>query len=593
MAETREVLVKIDIDRKGADTGLGAIKTKSDQATKGLKDTKKSADDTSKSLTSMAKDTKVFGISVNSLSAGFTAFRGVIVKAIVSLKVFKIALAATGIGLLVIALGAVITFLTRMQTGVDIVSKAMAQLGAAVAVILDRVGALGKIIIGFGKAAIKALKGDFKGAMEAATEASEGLKDVFTGIGEEIANDVRLAGEFADAMVELELATIKTIVPFAKIRKAIAQNLLDSKNQEFSAKRRLGAVQAAGILEEGLLAKQIELQTELLRIEAGKVGLGESLNDELRAVAEIEAKLFQLQEASLKKRASIAAQIEKFTKAVVKEEQEAELIRQESVVLRQEAADKEELQKEVAHIRTLERLGIETAMFGEASIKKLEITDAEVTAILAANQKKQNALGDQAAAAAEREKLIAQQKEMALLGFVQQGLDAQKSLGKIAFKFRQAVAIKEIFISTRAAIIKANEDIPFPFSIAVGIFYAALGVAQAAAVAGVQFFRGGKIKSNAPRTGDHVHIRANPGEVILNESQQSKLGGAATFRKIGVPGFQGGGVVPASNFSFGGGIDLDSVVRSIKNLKVIVSVEDINDGQERVAVVDDKATISR
>jgi len=590
--ETRDVLVKVDIDRKGADTGLGSIKDKGEKATKSLKDTKKAAGDTSKSLQSLAADTKIFGVSVNSLSAGFTSMRAVIGKTIATLKIFKTALISTGIGALVVAAGALIVFLTRMQAGVDIVNKAMAQLGAVVDVILDRLAKLGKVIIGFGGAVVKALKGDFKGAMESAKEAAEELKEVFVDIGEEIAKDVKLAGGFADSMVELEIATIKTIEPFANIRKQIAQNLLDSKDQEKSAKRRLQAVLNAATLEEGLLTKQIELQTELVRIEVGKVGIAESLRNETREVEEAKAKLLQLEEASLKKRASIAAQIEKFTKAVAKEEQETEVIRQEATELRQASADQEELQKEVAHIRTLERLGIETTAFEVASIKKIEINKVENDEIIEQSQEKQDALTDQARVAAEKAKAIAKAKEDALLAFAAQGLASQKAFTKIDARFKQGLAIREIFIFTQAAIARANKDVPFPLSFVVGAIYAALGVASAAAVAGVQFAKGGKIKSSrAPRTGDRVLIRANPGEVVLNDTQQAKLGGDATFRKIGVPGFQGGGIVPAAAISPASG-ELSSFTDAISGMKFVITVEDINEGQDRVAIVENKAIIS-
>jgi len=121
------------------------------------------------------------------------------------------------------------------------------------------------------------------------------------------------------------------------------------------------------------------------------------------------------------------------------------------------------------------------------------------------------------------------------------------------------------------------------------------GVAQAAAVAGVQFAGGGKIKSRgAPRTGDRVLIRANPGEVVLNESQQARLGGSDTFRRIGVPGFQGGGVVPSTNILSPSmlGSDLDRITRAIAKLPPpVVTVEDINTGQDNVKIVEDRAVI--
>ncbi len=71
-----------------------------------------------------------------------------------------------------------------------------------------------------------------------------------------------------------------------------------------------------------------------------------------------------------------------------------------------------------------------------------------------------------------------------------------------------------------------------------------------------QFATGGRIKSisgqlitespniNTLPGGDNVLIAAKAGEVVLNEDQQRMLGGADTFRRIGVPGFNSGGIVP-------------------------------------------------
>jgi hypothetical protein len=51
--------------------------------------------------------------------------------------------------------------------------------------------------------------------------------------------------------------------------------------------------------------------------------------------------------------------------------------------------------------------------------------------------------------------------------------------------------------------------------------------------------------------GDNRLITAKDGEVILNEDQQSALGGPSVFKMLGVPGFASGGVVgmPASSLS--------------------------------------------
>jgi hypothetical protein len=61
-----------------------------------------------------------------------------------------------------------------------------------------------------------------------------------------------------------------------------------------------------------------------------------------------------------------------------------------------------------------------------------------------------------------------------------------------------------------------------------------------------KFARGGRVKgSNIPTqsNGDNVLATVRSGEVVLTEAHQRSLGGANTFRNIGVPGFATGGVV--------------------------------------------------
>ncbi|WP_462250443.1 hypothetical protein [Ekhidna sp.] len=97
--------------------------------------------------------------------------------------------------------------------------------------------------------------------------------------------------------------------------------------------------------------------------------------------------------------------------------------------------------------------------------------------------------------------------------------------------------------------------------------------------------------------GDNVLITAKRGEAVLNENQIAALGGARTFASIGVPGFATGGLIGSnggSNNSQGLNIDelaskLAEANRSLPN--PIVTVEDINAGQENVAIVESQANI--
>ena len=49
--------------------------------------------------------------------------------------------------------------------------------------------------------------------------------------------------------------------------------------------------------------------------------------------------------------------------------------------------------------------------------------------------------------------------------------------------------------------------------------------------------------------GDNLLATIKTGEVILNQHQQAALGGARTFKRIGVAGFADGGMVGANNIS--------------------------------------------
>lgn len=126
-------------------------------------------------------------------------------------------------------------------------------------------------------------------------------------------------------------------------------------------------------------------------------------------------------------------------------------------------------------------------------------------------------------------------------------------------------AIKETFVNTQAAATaayKALAGIPIigpALGIAAAIAASVYGFARVAAITGVQFADGGKVPGYARgglsgtriqphhgvpiqrSNGDNLLATVKTGEVILNERHQKALGGDATFRAIGVPGFNSGG----------------------------------------------------
>jgi hypothetical protein len=115
-------------------------------------------------------------------------------------------------------------------------------------------------------------------------------------------------------------------------------------------------------------------------------------------------------------------------------------------------------------------------------------------------------------------------------------------------------AIIQSIIQGALAVQRTFATIPppanFGAAIAAGVFSAiqtATIAAQPLATGGVVGISGRRVndRQNIPTrsNGDNVLATVRRGEVVLNSRQQAALGGATTFRSIGVPGFANGGMI--------------------------------------------------
>ena len=91
--------------------------------------------------------------------SGFRNLTGGIKNGVTGLKSFKVALAATGIGLILVAIGTLISYFTSTKRGAEQLKVATAALGAAFDVLRDRVSKIGGALVKF-------FTGDFSGALE-------------------------------------------------------------------------------------------------------------------------------------------------------------------------------------------------------------------------------------------------------------------------------------------------------------------------------------------------------------------------------------------------------------------------------------------
>lgn len=188
------------------------------------------------------------------------------------LKILKVALVSTGIGALVVALGSLVAYLTKTQEGSEKLSRIMAQIGAVVDVVIDRVAKLGGSLV-------KLFSGDFKGAWQ-------DTKDAFTGIGDEMSREIKLAGELKDKLIEIEKQEVSLNAQRAVSRAEVKRLKLLSDDTTKSIDIRIDAAQKATAIEQGLLNKQIKLGQERLANMLAQKEVSKEVEDIVRAIGE-------------------------------------------------------------------------------------------------------------------------------------------------------------------------------------------------------------------------------------------------------------------------------------------------------------------
>ena len=271
MAE--KVIIPLEVDADGAEKEIKEVKKEIKEAT---------------------KEQTLFSDATDKLRGSFNQLKGGVRKVIATFKTFKGALAATGIGLLVIALGSLVTYFTKTQAGADKVSEAMAGIGAAVDVVVDRVS-------NFGASVLKLFKGDTKGAVE-------GMKDSFKGLGEEIRNEVTAAANLKNTLNELLDTEREFSVQRAKNNVLIREAEAIAADQEVALDTRISKLKEALDLVETQATQEEEIARQRLEAIQEQNALGESTREDLQREAEAEINLINIRaEAADRRKALIGA----------------------------------------------------------------------------------------------------------------------------------------------------------------------------------------------------------------------------------------------------------------------------------------------
>ena len=321
-----------------------------------------------------ASQFKVMGVSLQGVKAGF-------VSAATSAKAMfgsiKAGLISTGIGAFVVLIGSLLTFLTKTKVGAELLKTAFAGVGAAIAVLTDRISAIGGAIV-------KIFSGDFKGAVQ-------DVKGAMVGIGDEISREVKLAIELEQTFQRIIDAERGLNLERAEANKIIMKARLDAEDETKSLEERIGSLKDANAEELRITAKSLALQKEKVLATEAEVGLGESMADDLDRANNERIKLLDMETASFSMQKRLTTGIETLKVEAASAQRAREKIRTDAIKAEAKLIE-DKIKEEKRQIQEL--IDLETERVNKLTIDAAALLDEFNNSQLEAQYQEQNAIYD-------------------------------------------------------------------------------------------------------------------------------------------------------------------------------------------------------
>ena len=545
MAE--EEVLTLKVETKGAKEAAKEM-TAVEKATDKANDAAEEYEDT---LGDLAKETEVFGVSINGISSAFKGSIKAVKGSVSSLKAFKTALIATGVGAFVVVLGTLATAFASTSQGMALVEDVSSILANTWQVVIKRVGLLAKGLTEF-------FSGNF-------SQSFDTLKESVSGFGTELAEAAAQGSELAqrerDLVKEKNALLVSQAEEIAQLEKL--RNFSDDVTQ--SLEDRIKATEKA----RAIIAKQ---SADNVAIAEKELQLFKDSNDLTNLSIEQQNELALLEaEASIKRGEAIATDTGELTKLNgFKDELAA---RDEE--RRQAAADAEALR---------------IAKLEEDTAKELALIKKIADAKKAADAK---AIKDAEATAAAKVK--ASEEETALKLAAEQELFA--GVASLSNNFAKAAAVAQNFVALRdtiAATISAFSETKggIIVKLAAAATAAATGAALLSSLKAIAVPRAadGMLVGNSHEQGG-ILIEAEGGEAIINKrsmaipwvkqqaSYLNELGG-------GVPFFARGGMVSTQEQD-----PFTNLQKSIETQRTVLVLDDLDTAQSNNAVTVTSSTL--
>lgn len=229
----------------------------------------------------------------------FKQFRTSIGSTIKSFKSLRVAILASGIGALVLAIGAVTTAFKSSEEGQNKFAKFFLQIQTVIGNVTD-------ILADFGMAIINVFSGNFKEAKASVDAAIDSIKN----FGEETRKEIEIAGELADMRAKADKQERALITARAEANRKVAELREQAADKEnVSIQDRIAAIKEAGRIEEEITNQEIEAARIRFETKQQENALSKSTKEDLDEEARLKARLTELETARLKKQKALTAEL--------------------------------------------------------------------------------------------------------------------------------------------------------------------------------------------------------------------------------------------------------------------------------------------
>lgn len=532
----------------------GAVKAYNDVGAAATNAEKKSDDFNQTSAAGMSALDKATGGAI-------TAFKGLaggLRTAVLGFKTLRGAIIATGLGALLIAVTSLVAYFTKTERGAKQLRVIMSTLGAVVGKLTDVVISLGEnlfniftnpkealvsfakalreniinrltgmleLLPALGKAVGLLFKGQFKEAGKVAADAVgkvtfgvESVTEVTKKAVTSVSNFTKGLGDaakegkrVADELNAVTLAERELITQRAEANKKIAEARLIADDLTKSTEERMAALTLAAKLEEEVAEKELQTQKRKTAALQAQADISESDEATLNEIAENQARLSQLEEASIQRKKRLGMEVQALNAEIKGQTKSTEAL----ATAEQKQSEARQKQTEEQIKKEQELVAMQEKALSDFNVKQGELLDQAFQMLQSDQEREINAVRDKYFAILQLEELSAQdrvaieEKQQAEVteitkkyAKVQQDIDKatadakaaaltqnidniQGALGSL-FQNSKAVATANVLVDSAQAavgIFKSSTSLPEPAaSINRGIQLAALAASAAASI---------------------------------------------------------------------------------------------------------------